>query len=114
MAQALWNDHGPNASTALEAFYCMRESLPVIAAANWQAASRPNHLTRAQFQAAYPILATNAPGQNLDRRILTAGSLVAKYHPSSADGSTVEDISGNGYHAHIREGILHTPLGSNA
>lgn len=91
----------------------MKKSLPVIAAANWQAASRPNHLTREKFQAAYVTLEAKAPGQNLDRRIATKSSLVAKYRPSAGDsGTAVQDMSGNGYDAQLRDGVLHTPLGS--
>ena len=59
----------------LEAFYAMKEGLPVIAAANWQAASRANHLTHAQFLQAFPALEASSPGQNLDRRIPSKGSL---------------------------------------
>lgn len=113
-AQAVWNDHGPNASTPLEAFYAVKEGLPVIAAANWQAASRPNHLTRAQFLEAYPILEATTPGQNLDRRIPSKTDLVARYELSGSERSSsrVTDTSGNGYDAILENGVLHTPLGS--
>lgn len=111
MTQAIWNDHGPNASTPLEAFYSMKQGLPVIAAANWQAASRPNHLTREQFDVSLPLLAASAPGHNLHRRIASGGSLIAKYMPSGKSGA-VEDMSGNGYDAQLRDGILYTPLES--
>ncbi|KAI0673353.1 glycoside hydrolase superfamily [Trametes maxima] len=79
---AAWNDHGPTASTFLEAFYSLKEGLPVVAAAGWQAASRPNHLTHEQFLAAYPKLEASAPGQILDRRI-TARRGARAIHQSS-------------------------------
>lgn len=79
---AVWNDHGPNASTPLEAFYAVKEGVPVIAAANWQAAARPNHLTHAQFLQAYPALEAHAPGQNLDRRIPSSSALIVEYRLS--------------------------------
>ncbi|KAI0094365.1 glycoside hydrolase [Irpex rosettiformis] len=110
---AVWNDHGPNATTPLEAFYCFKEGLPVVLSANWQAASRPGHLTHEQFLAAYPKLEANAPGQNLDRRIASKSQLVARYNPSSrAVSGAVKDTSGNGYDAQPRDGVLHTPLSS--
>ncbi|KAI0347822.1 glycoside hydrolase [Trametopsis cervina] len=108
---AIWNDHGPNATTPLEAFYCMKEGLPVIAAANWQASVRPNHLNRDQFLLAYPTLEASVPGQNLDRRIKSKSSLVAEYKISGR-ASLVKDTSDNGYDAKLQNGVLHTPLGS--
>lgn len=108
----MWNDHGPNASTVLEAFYAVKQGLPVIAAASWQAASRANHLTHAQFLQAFPTLEASAPGQNLDRRVRSKGSLVAEYVVRKATDGSVEDRSGNGYHARLSNGVLHTPLGS--
>ena len=97
----------------MEAFYCFKEGLPVVLAANWQAASRPNHLTHQQFLAAYPKLEARAPGQNLDRRIPSKSSLVAQYILSSHTvAGTVKDASGNGYDGHLQDGVLHTPLGS--
>lgn len=111
---AVWNDHGPNASTPLEAYYAVKEGLPVIAAANWQAASRPNHLTHPQFLQAFPILEASAPGQNLARRVPSRTDLVARYDwvAGARSGTRVADTSGNGYDAVLQNGVLHTPLGS--
>ncbi|GJE85784.1 glycoside hydrolase family 20 protein [Phanerochaete sordida] len=111
---AVWNDHGPNASTPLEAFYAVKDGLPVIAAVDWQAASRPNHLTHAQFLQAYPVLEAHAPGQNLDRRIASKTALVARYAwaAGTPSGVRVPDTSGNGYDAMLERGVLRTPLGS--
>ncbi|KAI0720006.1 glycoside hydrolase [Cerioporus squamosus] len=111
---AAWNDHGPTASTFLEAFYALKEGIPVIASAGWQAASRPNHLTHAQFLEAFPRLEASAPGQNLDRRIPSKSALVVAYAAPFSESGTVPDRSGNGYDARFNsaDGTLHTPLGS--
>ena len=68
-AQACWNDHGPSASTYLEAFYAVKHGLPVVAANAWQSSSRINHLTFDQFTSSFDVLEAAAPAQNLDRRI---------------------------------------------
>lgn len=92
----------------------MKEGIPVIAAANWQAAARPNHLTHDQFLQAYPVLEASAPGQNMDRRIPSNTSLIAEYHLSGTEKSSspIKDISGNGYDALFLNGVVDTPLGS--
>lgn len=92
----------------------MKEGVPVIAAANWQAAARPNHLTHAEFLQAYPALEASAPGQNLDRRILSKSALIVEYRLSGAErtGSPIKDLSGNGYDARFVNGAVDTPLGS--
>ncbi|KAI0830532.1 glycoside hydrolase [Trametes gibbosa] len=113
---AAWNDHGPTASTFLEAFYALKQGIPVVASAGWQAVARPRHLTHAQFLAAFPALEAAAPGQNLDRRVQSRGALVAEYdlaHLAPGSGAEpVRDQSGNGYDARLVGGVLHTPLGS--
>ncbi|KAI8990485.1 glycoside hydrolase [Trametes punicea] len=112
---AVWNDHGPTASTFLEAFYALKQGLPVVASAGWQAASRPNHLTHDEFLAAFPTLEASAPGQNLDRRIPSKGAVVVDYdlsHLNPVGAVFVKDLSGNGYDARLEDGVLHTPLGS--
>ncbi|KAI0358296.1 glycoside hydrolase [Trametes cingulata] len=112
---AAWNDPGPTASTFLEAFYALKEGIPVVASAAWQAASRPNHLTHAQFLAAFPHLEAAAPGQNLDRRIPSKGEVVVDYdlsHFGAAASGEVQDRSGNGYDARLENGVLRTRLGS--
>ncbi|KAI0654202.1 glycoside hydrolase [Cubamyces menziesii] len=112
---AAWNDHGPTASTFLEAFYALKQGLPVVASAGWQAASRPNHLTHNQFLAAYSALEAAAPGQNLDRRVPSKGAVVVDYdltHVGLSASAVVRDQSGNGYDARLLGGVLHTPLGS--
>lgn len=112
--QAAWNDHGPTASTFLEAFYALKQGLPVVASAGWQSATRVNHLTHAQFLAAFSALEAAAPGQNLDRRIPSKGAVVVDYDLTrlGPGASRVADTSGNGYGARLEGGVLHTPLGS--
>ncbi|KAH9944197.1 glycoside hydrolase [Epithele typhae] len=116
---AAWNDHGPTASLFLEAFYAVRDGLPVVASAAWQSAARANHLTRAQYLSGFPTLAARAPAQNLARRIPSLGPLVLAYNRSLArplppPGARIADLSGNGYDAHVApDGVaLLTPLGS--
>ncbi|RDX51093.1 glycoside hydrolase [Lentinus brumalis] len=111
---AAWNDHGPTASTFLEAFYALKEGIPVVASAGWQAASRPNHLTHAQFLEAFPGLEASAPGQNLDRRVPSKGALVLAYSAPFSKSDAVPDRSGNGYDARFdsADGTLRTPLAS--
>ncbi|KAA1471581.1 glycoside hydrolase [Dentipellis sp. KUC8613] len=112
---AAWNDPGPNATTYLEAFYSIKAGLPVIAAANWQAASRPNHLTQAQYLASFPRLEAAAPAQNLDRRIKSAHAVVVEYNLTSTSkrpGAKVKDGSGNKYDGTWVNGSVKTPLGS--
>ncbi|OSD03296.1 glycoside hydrolase family 20 protein [Trametes coccinea BRFM310] len=110
---AVWNDHGPTASTFLEAFYALKQGLPVVASAGWQAASRPNHLTHDAFLAGYPPLEAAAPGQNLDRLIPSKGAVVVDYDLTTHSASArVEDRSGNGYDARVVDDVLRTPLGS--
>ncbi|RPD57038.1 glycoside hydrolase [Lentinus tigrinus ALCF2SS1-6] len=111
---AAWNDHGPTASTFLEAFYALKEGIPVVASVGWLAASGPNHLTHAQFLEAFAQLEASAPGQNLDRRIPSKSAMVVAYAAPFPKSGIVPDRSGNGYDAHFDSatGSLHTPLGS--
>ncbi|KZV69808.1 glycoside hydrolase family 20 protein [Peniophora sp. CONT] len=112
---ACWNDHGPWASTYLEAFYAVKRGLPVVAANAWQSSSRPNHLTFEQFTSSFDILEASAPAQNLDRRIAFNGTVVVDYNNTFAslrEGSIVPDLSGNGYDASLLDGSVVTPLGS--
>ncbi|VDB91480.1 unnamed protein product [Peniophora sp. CBMAI 1063] len=112
---ACWNDHGPAASTYLEAFYAVKSGIPVVAANAWQSSSRTNHLTLDQFTSSFSTLEASAPAQNLDRRIPSNGSTIVDYNltlASPSEGSGVPDLSGNGYAAHILNGSIITSLGS--
>ncbi|KAJ4354900.1 hypothetical protein N0V95_003434 [Ascochyta clinopodiicola] len=64
---AAWNDNGPDATTQLEAYYAMREGIPVMAARAW-AGRRGVNLTTESVNASIGYLSPKAPGQNLDRR----------------------------------------------
>ncbi|KAF2822017.1 glycoside hydrolase [Ophiobolus disseminans] len=71
---AAWNDNGPDATTQLEAYYAMREGIPVMAARAW-AGRRGIGLDMNDVVASVEVLASKAPGQNLDRRDLGFHSL---------------------------------------
>lgn len=76
---ALWNDWGPNATTPLETYYQLSQSLAVFAEKTWAGSgTRSSELTMDQFEAAYPTLNTRAPGQNLNRAVKgkTSGEVV--------------------------------------
>ncbi|KAI9463864.1 hypothetical protein HD554DRAFT_2330179 [Boletus coccyginus] len=76
---ALWNDWGPNATTPLETYYQLSQSLAVFAEKSWAGSGiRSSELTMDQFEAAYPLLNTHAPGQNLNRAVKgkTSGDVV--------------------------------------
>lgn len=64
---AVWNDNGPDATTQLEAYYAMRNGIPVMAARAW-AGRRGVNITTKEVDASVRFLAGMAPGQNLDRR----------------------------------------------
>jgi hexosaminidase len=64
---AAWNDNGPDATTQLEAYYAIREGIPVMAARAW-AGKRGVNITTQDIDASIRLLAAMAPGQNLDRR----------------------------------------------
>ncbi|KAG9312512.1 glycoside hydrolase family 20 protein [Chiua virens] len=65
---ALWNDWGPNATTPLETYYQLSQSLAVFAEKTWAGSGlRSTELTMEQFEAAYSPLNAHTPGQNLNR-----------------------------------------------
>ncbi|PVH95501.1 glycoside hydrolase family 20 protein [Periconia macrospinosa] len=65
---AAWNDNGPDATTQLEAYYAMREGIPVVAARAWSGA-RGTNINAGDLEATLKHLTPLAPGQNLDRRL---------------------------------------------
>ncbi|KAF9240848.1 glycoside hydrolase family 20 protein [Melanogaster broomeanus] len=76
---ALWNDWGPNATTPLETYYQLAQSLAVFAEKTWAGSGvRSSELTIEQFEAAYPPLNSRAPGQSLNRAVkdLVTGDIV--------------------------------------
>ncbi|KAF2710017.1 glycoside hydrolase family 20 protein [Pleomassaria siparia CBS 279.74] len=64
---AAWSDSGPDATTQLEAYYAMRDGIPVVAAHAWGGA-RGLNLTASTLSSSLALLTAKAPGQNLDRR----------------------------------------------
>ncbi|KAJ6101832.1 hypothetical protein N7486_004259 [Penicillium sp. IBT 16267x] len=68
---AAWNDNGPDATTQLEAYYAIRNGIPVVASRAWSG-SRGPLLESSTLDESISILTANAVSQNLDRRL--AGS----------------------------------------
>ncbi|KAH9926408.1 glycoside hydrolase superfamily [Fomitopsis serialis] len=67
---ALWNDWGNNATTMLEDYYQLAQSLAVLGEKTWAGSGvRDSELTREQFEAVYPVMNAAAPGQNLNRAV---------------------------------------------
>ncbi|PGH28277.1 hypothetical protein AJ80_00168 [Polytolypa hystricis UAMH7299] len=68
---AAWNDNGPDATTQLEAYYAMRDGISVVAAQAWAGARGSRKLEPQLLQDTLTLLTSHAPGQNIDRRLLT-------------------------------------------
>ncbi|KAF2122895.1 glycoside hydrolase superfamily [Lophiotrema nucula] len=64
---AAWNDNGPDSTTQLEAYYAMRDGIPVVAARAWSGARGVN-ITASTLTDTLAFLVPKAPGQNLDRK----------------------------------------------
>lgn len=90
----LWNDFGQNATVVSEAYYAWREGLPAVADKQWGGS-----LTKDQFEKVFAQTQPYAPGQNLDRRIPSAGDTILSYTFESVHGHIVRDHSGNGHDA---------------
>jgi hexosaminidase len=92
---AAWNDNGPDASTQLEAYYAMRRGIPLVAAKAWSGSRGPAVEARTT-DASITFLSSQAPGQNLDRQLLTArsnaaGELISWARENAAhDGDAVQ------------------------
>lgn len=69
---AAWNDSGPEATTQLEAFYAIRNGIPVVASRAWTG-SRGPRLDIETLDKSIAHLAAHAVGQNLDRRLPQQG-----------------------------------------
>ncbi|KZT01175.1 glycoside hydrolase family 20 protein [Laetiporus sulphureus 93-53] len=84
---ALWSDWGNNATTDLEDYYQLANSLAVVGEKTWaRFGVRSSELTREQFEAAYPILNAAAPGQNLNRVVKPEDGNVVYEYPSTYAG----------------------------
>lgn len=93
---ALWNDWGQNTTTYSEAWYSWREGLAGLADKQWG-----GKLTLEQYNDVFPKLHPIAPAQNLDKTVPSKTDVIFEYDFSTAllDENTIEDLSGNGYHA---------------
>ncbi|KAK2007314.1 family 20 glycosyl hydrolase [Colletotrichum eremochloae] len=92
-----WNDYGPNATTATEGYFQWRDGLPALADKQWG-----GEVAEADYQFLFSALQPFAPGQNLDRRIPSKGPTIVEYdfrQGQGNNGTTVQDRSGNNYHA---------------
>ncbi|CAG7943896.1 unnamed protein product [Penicillium salamii] len=65
---AAWNDSGPDATTQLEAFYAIREGIPVVASRAWSGSRGPSLIVQT-LDKSISQLAAHAVGQNLDRTL---------------------------------------------
>ncbi|PSN65802.1 family 20 glycosyl hydrolase [Corynespora cassiicola Philippines] len=65
---AAWSDNGPDATTQLEAYYAMRDGIPVVAARAWSGA-RSLNISASDLPSTIAFLTPKAPGQNMDRRL---------------------------------------------
>ncbi|KAI2677321.1 CAZyme family GH20 [Penicillium roqueforti] len=65
---AAWNDSGPDATTQLEAYYAIRDGIPVVASRVWCGARGPP-LHEPTLAKSIAQLSSQAVGQNLDRRV---------------------------------------------
>ncbi|KAJ5229005.1 hypothetical protein N7489_009713 [Penicillium chrysogenum] len=70
---AAWNDSGPDATTQLEAYYAIRDGIPVVASQAW-CGERGPRLHEQTLAKSIAQLSSQAVGQNLDRRLPGEGS----------------------------------------
>ncbi|KAH7386131.1 glycoside hydrolase superfamily [Pyrenochaeta sp. MPI-SDFR-AT-0127] len=89
---AAWNDNGPDATTQLEAYYAMREGIPVVAARAWSGV-RGVELDTKELKDSIGFL-YSAPGQNLDRRIPHSQNPSQKFPLLSWNSSCIGRKSG--------------------
>lgn len=90
----IWNDHGVNSSTYLEAYQVWREGLPALADKHWG-----GELTREQFDSIFESLNKKVPNQDFERAIPSEGETIFEYDFSAVQGEAVKDKSPNGYDA---------------
>lgn len=93
---ALWNDWGNNATTPLEIYYQLAESIAVFAEKTWSGSGvRDSALTQEEFNTAYPILNAAVSDNNLNRVVegVQAGSVVYQYSEIDALGVNTSVVS---------------------
>lgn len=66
---AAWNDNGPDATTQLEAYYAIRNGIPVVGARSWSGKRGPK-LEVSSLNSSIDILTSHGVGQNLERRLV--------------------------------------------
>ncbi|KAJ5657057.1 hypothetical protein N7507_009007 [Penicillium longicatenatum] len=69
---AAWNDNGPDATTQLEAYYAIRNGIPVVASRAWSG-NRGPLLESSTLDESISLLTSNAVSQNLDRQMVRGG-----------------------------------------
>lgn len=89
---AAWNDNGPDATTQLEAYYAIRNGIPVVASRAWTGTRGPR-LEEQSLDESIERLTSNAVGQNLDRRLVDdnhdmPGPLVSWSRPRTDPGQS--------------------------
>ncbi|KAJ7599059.1 beta-hexosaminidase [Mycena floridula] len=89
---AQWNDFGMNATTVSEAWYSWRDGLAALADKQWG-----GKLTMEQYMEIFPSLHIAAPGQNLDKTVLSKTDAIFHYEFTTTTSKTVKDMSGNAY-----------------
>jgi hexosaminidase len=65
---AAWNDNGPDATTQLEAYYAIRNGIPVVGSRAWSG-NRGPRLFEPTLDESIKQLTKHAIGQNLDRKL---------------------------------------------
>ncbi|KAI8625051.1 glycoside hydrolase family 20 protein [Xylariaceae sp. FL1651] len=90
---AAWNDNGPDASTQLEAYYAIRRGIPLVAARAWSGSHGPSVWVET-LDPSIEFLSSHAPGQNLNRQLVTAqpspaGELVSWTRGNATGGNAV-------------------------
>lgn len=74
---AAWSDNGPDATTQLEAYYAIRNGIPVVASRAWTG-SRGLRLDERTLDNSLEILTSKAVGQNLNRNLHRQTSHVSR------------------------------------
>lgn len=96
---ATWNDNGPDATTQLEAYYCIRDGFPVVGARSWSGRRGPQ-IDVGTLEISKSILTNNAPSQNLDRRLgrgYNPGDLLFNWPTDATDDHSATKSKGMNY-----------------
>ena len=107
---ATWNDNGPDATTQLEAYYCIRDGFPVVGARSWSGRRGPQ-ISVGTLEISKSILTNNAPSQNLDRRLgrgYNTGDLLFNWPSDATDDHSAAKSKGMNYTMQITYTSLFT------